>query len=122
MNVKVESELFIFNVSKYFRPRFGVGNKNPSQETSSAELLQRIRQRSGAVEATDNETKLVSELQQFISSQGGTASTKQLVSEFEKCLPAGSSPLFKSVLGKICTFYRAPDNNGYWTLKDDFNW
>lgn len=104
------------------KPQFGLGSKKSSQETSSTELLQRIRQRNGAVEATDNETKVVSDIQQFISSQGGTASTKQLVSEFEKRLPAGSSPLFKSVLGKICTFYRAPDNNGYWTLKDDFNW
>lgn len=117
-----KEKLLIFNSVIYSRPQFVLGNKILGQETSSAKLLQRIRQRNGAVEATDNETKLVSELQQFLSSQGGTASTKQLVSEFEKRLPAGSSPLFKSVLGKICTFYRAPDNNGYWTLKDDFNW
>lgn len=105
-----------------FRPKFGAAKSGPGAATSSSEILNRIQQRNLSANVKETETKLLSDIREFVSSEGGTTTTSQIIAMFEKRLPENSSPLFKSLLVQICTFYRAPDKLGYWTLKDDFNW
>uniref|UniRef100_A0A1B6DRP9 DNA excision repair protein ERCC-6 n=2 Tax=Clastoptera arizonana TaxID=38151 RepID=A0A1B6DRP9_9HEMI len=103
------------------RPRFGA-RKLGSGAVSSCEIIDSIKQRNLSRNAKETETILLNDIREFVSSEGGTTTTSQIVNTFEKRLPENSSPLFKYLLMQICTFYRAPDKLGYWTLKDDFNW
>lgn len=68
----------------------------------------------------ESETQILNELKNFISSEGGTASTDRLIENFQNQLPASKTPLFKNLLNQICSFYRGLDKKGYWTLKTEF--
>lgn len=95
-------------------------SKSNSSVLSASDVLDRIKKRNGMAEVSNSETQILTDLRNFISSEGGTASTDRLVETFEKQLPASATPLFKSLLNKICTFYRGPDKKGYWNLKPEF--
>lgn len=87
---------------------------------SSSDILDKIKKRNGTVAATKSETQVLLDLKNYISSMGGTASTDSLIKNFQPLLPLSMTPLFKSLLNKVCNFYRAPDDKGYWSLKPEF--
>ncbi|XP_046660917.1 DNA excision repair protein ERCC-6-like [Homalodisca vitripennis] len=110
------------NGARNFQPTKRFGKGTGVETMSSRELIEHIKKRNCAMDAKDADLELVRDIREFVSSQGGTVNTNQIINRFEGRLPEGSSPLFKSLLSKICTFYRAPDKLGYWTLKEEFNW
>lgn len=88
---------------------------------SSSDILNKIRKRNGEVTSAKTETQILSELKTFLTSAGGTVSTDVLIQTFQPQLSATMTPFFKSLLNKVCTFYRAPDDKGYWSLKEEFH-
>lgn len=82
--------------------------------------MDKIKKRNGVVVVAKSESQVLLDLKNFLSNMGGTASTEQLIKTFQSQLPVSMTPLFKSLLNKVCAFYRAPDNKGYWTLKPEF--
>ncbi|XP_022193380.2 LOW QUALITY PROTEIN: DNA excision repair protein ERCC-6 [Nilaparvata lugens] len=95
---------------------------NSALTMSSADLIKRIRERNLMKLPEDSDIRLLNDIREFILANGGTALTDQLINKFQARLPAGKSPVFKSLLAKISVFYRAPDKKGYWTLRDEFSW
>ncbi|KAL1117403.1 hypothetical protein AAG570_004729 [Ranatra chinensis] len=93
---------------------------NNNNQHTAANLMNSMKNRSIDVDCTSNEKSMLAEVISWMSSQGGTASTSQLVEQFSRKVGTGQSPLFKSLLKNVATFYRAPDNVGYWTIKEEF--
>ncbi|KAK9500480.1 hypothetical protein O3M35_001737 [Rhynocoris fuscipes] len=83
-------------------------------------LLAAIKKRNSVVENVSDEKQLVNRMIDWLCSQGGTASTDEIVKEFQSKVGPGKTPLFKSLLTNIAVFYRAPDKIGYWTVKDEY--
>ncbi|XP_073976975.1 DNA excision repair protein ERCC-6-like isoform X2 [Rhodnius prolixus] len=95
-----------------------LGSRNKQNEGSS--LLEAIKRRNMILETTSEENQLAKQIVSWLSSQGGTASTDEIVNEFQRKVGPGKTPLFKTILSKIAQFYRAPDKIGYWTVRDEF--
>nr|XP_018903096.1 PREDICTED: DNA excision repair protein ERCC-6-like [Bemisia tabaci] len=87
---------------------------------SSADLLNKIRERNGDVKASSKELDLLNDIRYFIASNSGITTTDELIKKFEKQLPVDVTPLFKSLLTQICTFNRGANQKGYWRLKPEF--
>jgi len=68
---------------------------------------------------------LLADVRNFVAFQAasgdGIATTKELVEHFSGRIPPRDSPLFKSLLGEICTFEKKRDKGtGVWRLKPEF--
>ncbi|XP_074594369.1 DNA excision repair protein ERCC-6-like [Brevipalpus obovatus] len=103
-----------------------------SGSVSSQDLMKSIRERN-KFDKIDGESKtdeknpsvenLLGDIRNFIafqSNKDGEASTKELLDRFKNKIEPEQTPLFKSLLWKICDFHRRSDKSGYWTLKTEF--
>ena len=75
-----------------------------------------------AAEGRDN-LELLADIRNFVAFQAevdGRASTYELLERFQRRLPPQKSPLFKALLGEICTFSRNREGKGIWKLRDEF--
>lgn len=95
-------------------------NKSSPNVLSASDVLDRLKKRNSLAEVSSSEKQILTDLRNFISSEGGTAATDRIIETFQNQLPASATPLFKCMLNKICSFYRGPDKKGYWTLKTEF--
>ncbi|UYV79425.1 ERCC6 [Cordylochernes scorpioides] len=118
----------------------GATEKEP-QNLSSRDLIARIRARNNLAPATsitstaDTEAtvsqdttptaydELLTEIRNFIAFQAsldGEARTQEIVNAFQHRLPTKDNAIFKSMLKKICEFYRDTSGNGVWKLRPEF--
>ncbi|XP_054156083.1 DNA excision repair protein ERCC-6-like [Oppia nitens] len=70
---------------------------------------------------------LLSDIRNFIAfqskrsaSNGGEATTQEVLDAFRDKLPPNQSAIFKSMLYQLCQFYRTTDGVGVWKLKPEF--
>lgn len=105
-------------MSFYFDFRKKIGTTSGAM--SSADLLNKIRERNGDVKASSKELDLLNDIRYFIASNSGITTTDELIKNFEKQLPVDVTPLFKSLLTQICTFNRGANQKGFWRLKPEF--
>jgi DNA excision repair protein ERCC-6 len=113
---------------------------NNNAVMSSADLLSIIRTRKSSMpipdsrddsqastqstgpELKEEQLELLRDIREFISFQAtidGQATTDELIEKFGPRLPNGHSPLFKQMLGQLCTFRRV-EGRGMWRLKPEF--
>jgi len=105
--------------------------KSTSEPESAGILLTYIKSRSrlsqdgigcnsGAV--NKEHMDLLCDIRQFIAFQAmvdGQATTNELVTHFGSKLPNKDTPLFKKMLGELCS-YRKVEGQGVWRLKPEF--
>jgi len=68
-----------------------------------------------------NEVRLIKEIRDYLSSNGGQATSQQLVQHFKPQLPPNSSTLFKKMLQEIANFKkkgRPMGNKNNFSLKN----
>jgi hypothetical protein len=113
---------------------------NNNAVMSSADLLSIIRTRKSSMPISDSrddsqastqstgpelkeeQLVLLRDIREFISFQAtidGQATTDELIKKFGPRLPNGHSPLFKQMLGQLCTLRRV-EGRGMWRLKPEF--
>jgi DNA excision repair protein ERCC-6 len=78
-----------------------------------------------SVSAQAEHMELLTDIRNFVAFGAlvdGRASTEEILAQFGKRLPPGSSPLFKFMLSEVCEFHRMPSGEGVWRLRSDFRW
>lgn len=110
---------------------FGVkSNTFGAKSMSSSELMKSMKQRKKfeqdePVEADKMSIAdgLLTDLRNYIAfqaSKDGEASTKEILDKFKTKIAPEQTPLFKSLLWKICDFNKNSDGTGTWHLKSEF--
>jgi len=77
------------------------------------------KERSGRTEYRE----LLDDIRHFVAFQAsvdGEATTQELLDFFKSKLPPEQTPVFKSLLWKMCDFHRRSDKIGVWRLKSEF--
>jgi len=82
---------------------------------SSQKLLNNINKQNPS--AKINEDKLIKEIHSYLESNGGQATSQQLIQHFKPQLPSNSSILFKKMLQEIAIFKK---KEGIWEIKTSF--
>jgi len=119
--------------SNYFSGPSIKDDKKPEGIMSSEQLLGIIKARRSLIpgdssessDTTDIKTEqleLLRDIREFIAFQAmvdGQATTEELVDRFKERLPSQQTPLFKQMLGQLCSFRRV-EGRGLWRLKPEF--
>ena len=114
-------------------PRFGSATQNDGSGTGSESLLARMRHRQTLASssssardspgpaqqvlgsATPQSHVLIGQIQEFLSSNGGSASSKELVSQFPDIKGMDAIAEFRKMVKQIAEF-----KDSVWTLKEDY--
>lgn len=66
---------------------------------------------------------MMEDIRSYVAFRGlvpGQATTTDLLEEFNGKLPPRGAPLFRALLGRLCTFTRDVNGQGVWQLKTEF--
>jgi DNA excision repair protein ERCC-6 len=108
-------------------PRFGSPSRTNGSSVASESLLARMRHRQALEGSSRNSPApiqrgensqahvLIGQIQEFLSSKGGSASSKELVARFPDIKGADAIAEFRKMVKQIAEF-----KDSMWTLKEDF--